>query len=144
MKYEQGETTNARMARLSLPGINSINKDLSFTTEIPEDFQDNKLPTLDFFLWLEKNGLLNWSYFQKAMKTPLVIMEASAMSDKQRHNILSQELIRRLSNTNIEKPNVDEQTSIIETFTQQLKSSGYGRKMSREIVFAMPSLAAKA
>ena len=114
----------------------SFNTDLVFTAEIPEDFKDNKLPTLDFLLWLDKNGLLNWSYYQKSMKTPLVIMDKSAMSDKQRHNILANELIRRLSNTNIEQPDIDETTNIIEIFTQQLKSSGYGRKTSREIVVA--------
>ena len=36
MKYEKMESTNARMARLCLPAINSVNKDLVFTVEIPE------------------------------------------------------------------------------------------------------------
>ena len=134
MKYEMLETTNKRMARLCLPAINSVNEDLVFTAEIPEDFEDKKLPTLDFYLWLEKNGYLNHSYFQKLMKTPLVIMQHSAMSDKQRYAILSNELNRRLSNTNIELVDHDEQTKIIEKFIQQLKSSGYERKSSREII----------
>ena len=47
MKYEMKETTNARMVRVCLPAINSINPDLVFTAEIPEDFPGNKLPTLD-------------------------------------------------------------------------------------------------
>ena len=82
MKYEKMESTNARMARLCLPAINSVNKDLVFTVEIPEEFKDKKLPTLDFLLWLEKNGILNWSFFQKEMNTPLVIIEPSAMGEK--------------------------------------------------------------
>ena len=77
---------------------------------------------------------MNWSYFQKEMKTPLVIMEPSAMGEKQRHSILANELIRRLSNTNVEVPNPEETSAIMETFIQQLKSSGYGRKTAREIV----------
>ena len=133
-KYEEKETTNARMAKLCLPAINSVNRDLVFTAEIPEDFKDNKLPTLDFFLWLEKRGLLNHSFFQKPMKTPLVLMAQSAMSDNQRHSILAQELIRRLSNTNHEVEDIEERTTIMETFIQQLKSSGYTRKVTREIV----------
>ena len=136
LKYQERETTNQRMARLCLPAINSVNSNLVFTAEIPEDFEDKKLPTLDFFLWLERNGTLTHSYFQKLMKTPLVIMKDSAMSDKQRYSILSNELIRRLSNTNHEENDLEEQTNIIETFTQQLKSSGYGRKSSREMVVA--------
>jgi hypothetical protein len=68
------------------------------------------------------------------MKTPFVIMENSAMSNNQRYSILSNEMIRRLSNTNHEDPDMEDVTGIIETFIQQLKSSDYNRKCSREIV----------
>jgi hypothetical protein len=134
MKYEMKESTNARMARLCLPAINSVNNNLVFTCELPEEFEDKKLPTLDFYLWLDKMGLLHHSFFQKSMKTPLVIMEQSAMSDNQRHSILANELIRRLSNTDHEDIDLEETTKIIDVFTQQLKSSGYNRKTAREIV----------
>ena len=43
-------------------------------------------------------------------------------------------MIRRLSNTNHEEPDIAEVTRIIETFTQQLKSSGYARRDARETV----------
>ena len=72
-------------------------------------------------------GLLNHSYFQKSIKTPLVIMEKSAMGSSQRYNILSNEMVRRLSNTNHEETNPQKVLQIIETYTQQLKSSGYER-----------------
>ena len=67
LRYEMHESTNARMARVCLPAINSINTALVFTSEIPEEFTNNKLPTFDFLLWLQGNGLLNHSYFQKLM-----------------------------------------------------------------------------
>ena len=38
---------NVRMARICLPAMNSINPNLKFTTEAPEDFPRNRLPTLD-------------------------------------------------------------------------------------------------
>ena len=101
---------------------------------MPEDFPDNKLPTLYFLLWLDRNGLINYSYFQKLMKTPLVIMEKSAMGQNQRYSILSNEMIRRLSNTNHEQPDVEDVSRVIETFTQELKNSGYSRKQAREAV----------
>ena len=46
----KGENRNARMVRLLMPLINSINRDLVFTAEIPEDFATGRLPTLDFEL----------------------------------------------------------------------------------------------
>ena len=47
------ETVNARMARICLPAMNAVNEDLVFTVEIPEDFPNNRLPTLDFLFWFE-------------------------------------------------------------------------------------------
>ena len=49
------------MKRLCLTAIHSVNTDLVFTCELPEEFEDNKLPTLDFILWLDKMGLLHTS-----------------------------------------------------------------------------------
>ena len=79
-----GESRNERMIRLCLPVANSINKDLVFTAEKPEDFSENKLPTLDFVLWQMPDGQVNHDYFQKAMKTPYVIMKRSAISQHQK------------------------------------------------------------
>ena len=44
----EGETATQRMARVCNPIMNSINPDLKFTTEVPEDFPDGRLPSLDF------------------------------------------------------------------------------------------------
>ena len=54
---EENLPDNVRMARACLPEMDSINKDLRFTTEAPEEFEKNRLPTLDLRIWL-KEGLL--------------------------------------------------------------------------------------
>ena len=133
-KKEMQENSNSRMVRVCLPAINSVNRDLEFTAEIPEDFQGSKLPTLDFFLWLMKSGALNHSYFEKSMKTPYVIMRRSAMSEHQRYSILANELVRRLSNINHTEIEIEEQLTIIENFIMQMKTSQYDRKQIKEAV----------
>ena len=55
------------------------------------------------------------------------------MSEQQRMSILSNELIRRLSNVQITIMG-EEMTGIVEHYTQQLKMSGYDRKQSKEII----------
>jgi hypothetical protein len=126
------ETGNVRMARICKDAMNSVCEDLQFTTETPEDFAESKLPTLDFKLWLV-SGILMHTYFEKEMRTPFVIMKRSAMSEQQRMSILSNELIRRLSN--VKKSIMEEEMQdIIEHYTQQLKTSGYDRKQTKEIV----------
>ena len=131
---ELNESTNARMARLCLPAMNSINSDLVFTVEIPEEFEKRRLPTLDFKIWLMKNFTINHTYFQKSMKTPYLIMNRSAMGDHQRAAILANELIRRLSNVNVDEVDQDEVVEVIEQFTKELKNSEYSHKHSREAV----------
>ena len=68
------------------------------------------------------------------MKTPYVVMQRTAMGEHQKSSILSNELVRRLSNVNIERVDHTEVIEIIEKFTQQLKTSGYGIKQSRDLV----------
>ena len=54
------EDNNTRMARICHPLMNAINRDLVFTVEVPEEFDDDKLPTLDTKIWLE-SGLIRFT-----------------------------------------------------------------------------------
>ena len=110
-----GESENQRMARLCTPAMNSINSDLRFTTESQEDFQTERLPTLDFEVWIENNKIRH-SYYQKPMKTPFVLMFRSGMSYRQKFQILTNELSRRLSNIQIQEIPHKEVMEIIEQF----------------------------
>ena len=65
------------------------------------------------------------------MRTPYVIMRRSAMSEHQRISILSNELIRRLSNVHQDVMK-EEIAGIIEHYIVQLKTSGY--EQTREII----------
>ena len=109
---------------------------MSFTVELAEDFEDNKLPTLDCKLWFNEDWSLNHTYFEKPMKSQMKIPARSAMPDRQRMNILSNGLIRRLSNIKLEQAEEGEVVKVINQFTSQLRTSGYERKKSREIVVA--------
>ena len=129
----KGETTNQRMARVCKDAMKSMNPDLTFTTESQEDFPTERLPTLDFEMWLE-NNIIKHSYFQKAMKTPFVIMERSGMARHQKYQILSNELIRRLSNIQVDEIPKTEIDSKIEEFIGELKNSEYSMNQAKEIV----------
>ena len=96
------------------------------------DFSDNCLPTLDFKIKIV-NGQVIYSYYEKPMKTPYLVMERSALGEQQKHAIMSNELIRRLSNIS-KGVESDEKVAIIDQFTKQLKSSGYSRKTAREFI----------
>ena len=128
----KNEPDNVRMARICLPAMNSINPNLRFTTEAPEEFPKNRLPTLDFVLWMHE-GLLYHSYFEKSMKMQYTILQRTAMSEHQKMSILSNELVRRLSN--IHREVVEEEIEeVIEHYITQLKNSDYSRRQAKEVV----------
>ena len=65
------------------------------------------------------------------MKTPFLLMKRSAMSQHQRCAILANELVRRLSNIDVENIPHSEVIKVIEQFTLQLKNSEYSCKEAR-------------
>ena len=131
---KKGESKNQRMARLCVKAMNAINPDLEFTTETQDDFPHSRLPTLDFEMWLDDDNRVKHSYFQKSMKTPMVIMERSGISYHQKFQILINELSRRLSNIQVEEIEQTEVTEKVEQFITELKNSGYSQSQAREIV----------
>ena len=62
-----------------LNAMNSISPDIQFTIEVSDDFSDKRLPTLSFSLW-EENWGISHSYFEKDMRSQVLLMERSAMS----------------------------------------------------------------
>ena len=126
------DSDEVRMANICRPAMNSINKELEFTTETASDFKNKRLATLDFETEVIDNQII-YSYYQKPMKTSLVLMEQSAMSNHQKVSIMANEVIRRLSNVH---HTIDqaEQNSIIDRLAQEMKNSGYSRKQARESI----------
>ena len=102
--------------------MNSINSDLSFTTETERDFQKVRLPTLSFGLWSTKHGIQH-SYFEKSMRSQVLTMQRSSQAESSKVSILVNELVRRFEVMS-DKLEVEEEKEIIDHFTVQLKSSG--------------------
>ena len=135
-RKQSGETDNQRMARLCLVAMNAINDDLEFTVECEDDFEDKKLPTLDFQIWQDKNGVVNHTYYQKPMKTPLIIMARSATPNQQKIQILSNELTRRLLNVNKNMNEQAELNKVVDQFCQEARNSGYTQLTTKEMVIS--------
>ena len=132
------ESDTVRMAKETNKAMNSIYPFLKFTVETEEDFQNGRLPTLDCELWMEpaqgqKRQKLNFSFFQKSMKTPFVVMKDSAMGQSQKISILSNDLLRRLSNCS-ETVEMSEKVQIIDDYTETLSVSGYEENEIKEII----------
>ena len=99
--------------------MESINPDLKFEMELEEDFPDQKLPTLDTLVSLERSPdsdqppQFTFSFYEEIMNSRYVLLEKSAMPYKQKCAILSQEVVRRMLNTKIASVNKKETSSWI-------------------------------
>ena len=142
-----------RTARELKKAMNSIFPNIQFTTEIPEDFPDRRLPTLDCSCWLEDNSKVSggddwqegdspwrrprimYSFFEKEMNSPFCILEKSALPDNTKISSLSQEVVRRMLHTSELVPQ-EERNQVVEKFVSKLKLSGYRDDQVREIVKA--------
>ena len=63
---EENLQEEARMGKLCLEAMNSVNDDLIFTLETVHDFPNGRLVTLDFECEVIQNHII-YSYFQKSM-----------------------------------------------------------------------------
>ena len=112
--------------------MNSINKDLEFTTEVESDFDKLRLPTLSFEMWSEESGIRH-SYFEKGMRSQVLTMQRSSQAETSKFSILVNELVRRFEVMD-DEIKIEEEIEIIDHFSKQLRNSGYEYKQARDIV----------
>ena len=116
--------------------MNTIARDMTFTTEIAKEFLNKRLPTLDVELWVEERPtggmVIMHSFFKKPMASRYSIMEKSAMSWESKKASLTQEVIRRSMNMCLEL-SMKERLEVLQDFINQLERSGYNLDQRREI-----------
>ena len=82
--------------------MNSVMPFLKFTLEIGEDFELNRLPTLDLRLWVVDGNLIRFDFYEKPMASNLVVHAKTALSQTTKFSSLTQEVVRRLLHTSKE------------------------------------------
>jgi len=70
------ELTRTEISKL----MNDINKDLKFTTEVEEEFDNGRLPTLSFEMWCGEDSITH-SYFEKPMRSQILTMSRSSQAE---------------------------------------------------------------
>jgi len=113
--------------------INSVWDFLEFTTESQIDFQDGTLPTLDFKTCIKRNGYVAYEFFSKPMSRNNVLTYGTALSRTCIFSSLRQDLVRRLSNTDLSLgPEV--RLKLISQFIQLMVNSGHRFQFIKAVV----------
>ena len=87
-------------------------------------FSDKRLPTLDTSIWVNNNGTISHSFFEKPMCPNKVLQQDTALAESSIRASLTQEVVRRLKNCSFDLPNSEKQ-GILSLFAQKMINSGH-------------------
>ena len=88
-----------RTRRIIAGTMGGIEEFLNFTTEVGGDFEDGLPPTLDVAIKVTPENQIAYNFYEKPEGARSTIQFKSAMGENAKHQILSQEMVRRLLNT---------------------------------------------
>ena len=122
-----------RTAELVKTVANSIFKFIKVEVDYPSLHPDtNMVPILDLEVGVVDNKL-TWRFYKKKMANFFVLMERSAMPNRQKRVCLVQEVVRIFRNTTQDLP-IDIRNNFVSEFCLRLKMSGYSEKFRLEVV----------
>ena len=104
--------------------MNSVMPSLKFTLEIGEDFEENKLPTLDLRLWVVDGRNIMFDFYEKPMASNTVIHAKTAQSLTTKLSTLTQEVVRRLLHT-CRDLDYSHRVEALEKLSQKMINSGH-------------------
>ena len=119
--------------RVIAGSLRGVEKFLKFTTETCEDFETGWLPTLDTSLQVGENNLVKFKFYEKPVGPGRTVQQRTAMPENNKIQVLSNEMVRRLLNTEGDLPK-EEYTKIVDDYAQKLSNSGYSITQIRRII----------
>ena len=128
-----GKSACRRTADALLGSMNDVFNFLVFTKEIHEDFDDQKLPTLDTKIWVEDGRLIHFEFYQKPMSSNLVLQADTALSNTVKISSLKEEVVRRLKYTSM-RLNHSRRMETLEDLCQGMRNSRHHCRFIRSIL----------
>ena len=119
-----GEERTKTIIAETMTGIEDY---LEFTAESGSEFPDGWLPTLDTSLKVSLDNKIKYRFYEKETSADKTVQKASAMEENSKVQILSQDVVRRLSNSS-EDLGRKESWRILDSYGQKLLNSGYDMK----------------
>ena len=130
---EPGLKEKEIMENIKIVG-NSIHPSISVKVDYPSNHLNKRLPILDTEMWIEevvindtiKHQVL-YSYYEKEMCSKYLIHKNSALSNKSKINIVTNDLVRVMKNTSFHVKS-EERLDKIQYFINKMQFSGYGKR----------------
>ena len=131
-RLEDKEITRIEITRRVIEGSRQeILPSPRFTTEIGEG-EGLWLPTLDIQIRVEENNVISFRFYEKPTMTNVMVQRRSALEENSRNQILANELVRRLGNTDTRQSSAL-MGEVVDQFSKKILTSGYNLKQVRKI-----------
>ena len=129
------ETKNAEIITFYILSqiANDIDSMISFTYDVPSNYEPKMVPILDLNVYLNQDGYIMHGFYEKPINSNLVILANSALSFKVKRTVFTQECLRRLRNTSLSL-GPDVANKFLSKYMLKLKDSGYSHKIRAEII----------
>ena len=105
---------------------------LRFTTKVGEG-EDEWLATLNMMIRVEADNSISYIHYEKPTTTYTVVQRRSALDENSKVQILSNDLMRRLGNSD-DRQGGAVKRRVVDQFSQKLLTSGYSITQSRRII----------
>ena len=122
-----------KTAEVILATMGEVEGFLKFTPETEDHFDEKRLPTLDFSLWVNKEDYVIYSFYEKPMALNQVIHKNTALSENCKIQSLHNEIMRRLKNCS-DRVTWEEKIAVLDRFAQKMFNSGYDEEQIRRVM----------
>ena len=107
-------------------------------SDVPSDHPELGfcLPVLDTQVCINSEGRILYKFYEKPVTSPVLLQAASAMNERTKRAILTQEGVRRLINTSLDYGK-EVRDEIMSNYMQKLFNSGYNQQFRSEILLSV-------
>ena len=119
------EKEDERLARVLLDIANDILQCIQMEADWPSKNADNRLPILDMKVWVDNEGTILYSHYEKPMSNKAVLNSKSAHPAACKRSVHTQEILRRMLNCS-RRLNWDKETApVISDYMLRMRKAGY-------------------
>ena len=90
---------------------------------------------MDTQVRVEGNNMISFKYYEKPTVTNVMVQKRSAMGENSKVQILANEMMRRLGNTD-QRQGKNINKEVVDGFAKKLLTSGYDRNQTRRIIIS--------
>ena len=131
---ELPETDDERLARVLLDIANDVLPCIQMEADWPSKNRDGRLPILDMKVWMDKEGTILYTHYEKPMSNRSIVSNRSAHPASCKRSVHTQEVIRRILNCSKRLDWEKETAPIVSDYMLRMRKAGYNEKYRESIL----------